>query len=80
MNFRPFEPLLATGNDQPVELRRDELLYIRATTADVEVRAVPNASAKLTIPAGTLVPLGRSHGQTLYVRATEGTVIELAAT
>jgi len=61
-------------------VRRDELLYIRATTADVEVRAVPNAAAKLTIPAGTLVPLGRSHGQTLYLRATEGTVIELAVT
>jgi len=46
----------------------------------VEVRDVAEGTAKLTIPADAMVMLGPSYGQTVYLKAIVGTVIELAVT
>ncbi|MEW6197751.1 MAG: hypothetical protein AB1601_03680 [Planctomycetota bacterium] len=80
MNFKALESLTATGSDQAVEVPRGATLIVRPLAANVEVRDVSGATAKLTIPADSMVMLGPSYGQTVYLRATAGTVIELGLT
>lgn len=80
MNFKAIEPLTASGEDQPVEVPRGATLVVHPLAASVEVRDVTGGTAKLTIPADSMVMLGPSYGQTVYLRATAGTVIELAVT
>ena len=80
MNFKALEPLTASGSDQAVEVPRGATLIVRPLAANVEVRDVAGGSAKLTIPADSMVMLGPSYGQTVYLRATAGTVIELGLT
>jgi hypothetical protein len=80
MNFVAMEPLVASGSDQPIEVPRGATLLVHPLEAGVEVRDRPGATAKLTITAGSLVPLGPSLGQKVYLRATAGTTIELALT
>jgi len=80
MNFKALEPLTASGSDQPVEVPRGATLIVRPLAASVEVRDVAGGTAKLTIPADSMVMLGPSYGQTVYLRATTGTVIELGLT
>ena len=80
MNFKALEPLTATGSDQAVEVPRGATLIVRPLAANVEVRDVTGGTAKLTIPADAMVMLGPSYGQTVYLRATAGTVIELGLT
>ncbi len=80
MNFKAMEPLTATGLDQAVEVPRGATLIVRPLAANVEVRDVAGETAKLTIPADSMVMLGPSYGQTVYLRATAGTVIELGLT
>ncbi len=80
MNFKALEPLTARGSDQAVEVPRGATLIVRPLAANVEVRDVSGAAAKLTIPADSMVMLGPSYGQTVYLRATAGTVVELGLT
>ncbi|MEW6249182.1 MAG: hypothetical protein AB1716_00920 [Planctomycetota bacterium] len=80
MNFKAMEPLTATGSDQPVEVPRGATLVVHPLAASVEVRDVSGGTGKLTIPADSMVMLGPSYGQTVYLRATAGTVIELGLT
>lgn len=80
MNFKALEPLTASGSDQPVEVPRGATLVVHPLAANVEVRDVAGGTAKLTIPADSMVTLGPSYGQTVYLRATTGTVIELGLT
>ncbi len=80
MNFKALEPLTATGSDQAVEVPRGATLVVHPLAASVEVRDVAGGTARLTIPADSLVMLGPSYGQTVYLRATAGTVIELGLT
>ncbi|MEP0848339.1 MAG: hypothetical protein HRF50_16140 [Phycisphaerae bacterium] len=80
MNFQALEPLTATGSDQAVEVPRGATLVVHPLAANVEVRDVSGGTAKLTIPADSMVMLGPSYGQTVYLRATPGTVIELGLT
>ncbi|MBP9035633.1 MAG: hypothetical protein KBG29_17205 [Pseudomonadales bacterium] len=80
MNFQAMEPLTANGSDQPVEVPRGATLVVHPLAANVEVRDVAGGTAKLTIPADSMVMLGPSYGQTVYLKATAGTVIELAVT
>ena len=80
MNFKALEALTATGSDQAVEVPRGASLVVHPLAANVEVRDVSGATAKLTIPADSMVMLGPSYGQTVYLRATAGTVIELGLT
>jgi len=80
MNFKALEPLTATGSDQAVEVPRGATLVVHPLAASVEVRDVTGGTAKLTIPADSMVMLGPSYGQTVYLRATAGTVIELGLT
>lgn len=80
MNLVVLEPLTADGNDQPVQVPRGNRLLVRATTADVEIRHVPGGTAKFTVTAGNTLRWGQSLGQVVYLRATAGTVIELALT
>lgn len=80
MNFKALESLTASGSDQAVEVPRGATLIVRPLAANVEVRDVSGGTAKLTIPADSMVMLGPSYGQTLYLRATAGTVIELGLT
>jgi len=80
MNFKALESLTATGSDQAVEVPRGATLIVRPLAASVEVRDVLGSTAKLTIPADSLVMLGPSYGQTVYLRAASGTVIELGLT
>lgn|GEM_PF-1703292 len=80
MNFKALEPLTATGSDQAVEVPRGATLVVHPLAASVEVRDVAGGTAKLTIPADSMVMLGPSYGQTVYLRATAGTVIELGLT
>ncbi len=80
MNFQAMEPLTASGTDQPVEVPRGATLLVHPLAANVEVRDVAGGTAKLTIPADSMVMLGPSYGQTVYLKATAGTVIELAVT
>jgi len=80
MNFKALEPLTATGSDQAVEVPRGATLIVHPLAANVEVREVTGGTAKLTIPADSMVMLGPSYGQTVYLRATAGTVIELGLT
>jgi len=80
MNFQAIEPLTASGEDQPVEVPRGATLVVHPLAANVEVRDVAGETAKLTIPADSMVMLGPSYGQTVYLKATAGTVIELAVT
>ncbi len=76
MNLEIKTPLVANGSDQAVVVRRGYVLAIHATAA-AELRHVANGPA-FPIPADTIVCLGESLGQTVYVRATAGTVISLA--
>lgn len=80
MNFIAMEPLVANGSDQPVEVPRGATLLVHPLAASVEVRHQAGATAKLTITADSLVPLGPSLGQTVHLRAVAGTTIELALT
>jgi len=80
MHFQALEPLTATGSDQAVEVPRGATLVVHPLAANVEVRDVTGGTAKLTIPADSMVMLGPSYGQTVYLRATAGTVIELGLT
>lgn len=80
MNFKALPELTATGQDQPVEVPRGALLLVRCAIADVEVRHSAGSNDKLTVPSGTLLPLGPSLGQTIYLRAGAGAVIQLALT
>jgi hypothetical protein len=80
MNFQAIEPLTASGEDQPVEVPRGATLVVHPLAANVEVRDVAGGTAKLTIPADSMVMLGPSYGQTVYLKATAGTVVELAVT
>ncbi|MBP7747052.1 MAG: hypothetical protein KA383_13070 [Phycisphaerae bacterium] len=80
MNFRALEPLIADDSDQPVEVPRGAMLVVHPLAANVEVRDVAEGTAKLTIPADAMVMLGPSYGQTVYLKAIVGTVIELAVT
>lgn len=80
MNFQAIPPLTATGADQAVEVPRGATLVVHPLAANVEVRDVAGDTAKLTIPADSMVMLGPSYGQTVYLRAAAGTVIELAVT
>ena len=80
MNFKALEPLTATGSDQAVEVPRGATLVVHPLAASVEVRDVAGGTARLTIPADSMVMLGPSYGQTVYLRATVGTVIELGLT
>jgi len=80
MNFQAMDSLTATGTDQPVEVPRGATLVVHPIADNAEVRDVAGDTAKLTIPADAMVMLGPSYGQTVYLRATSGTVIELAVT
>lgn len=80
MNFQALDSLTATGSDQAVEVPRGATLVVHPLAANVEVRHVNGGTAKLTIPADSLVMLGPSYGQTVYLRAIAGTVIELGLT
>jgi len=80
MNFKALEPLTANGADQSVEVPRGATLIVHPLAASVEVRHVTGGTAKVTIPADSMVMLGPSYGQTVYLRATAGTVIELGLT
>jgi hypothetical protein len=80
MNFQALDSLTATGSDQVVEVPRGATLVVHPLAANVEVRHVSGGTAKLTIPADSLVMLGPSYGQTVYLRAVAGTVIELGLT
>lgn len=80
MNFQAIEPLTANGSDQAVEVPRGATLVVHPLAANVEVRDIAGGTAKLTIPADSMVMLGPSYGQTVYLRANAGTVIELAVT
>lgn len=80
MNFQAMEPLTANGTDQPVEVPRGATLVVHPLAANAEVRDVAGGTAKLTIPADSMVMLGPSYGQTVYLKATAGTVIELGLT
>jgi hypothetical protein len=76
MNLHVLPSLTANGTDQAVEVPRGYVLAIHATAA-AELRHVASGPA-FPIPADTIVCLGESLGQTVYVRATAGTVISLA--
>jgi hypothetical protein len=76
MNLKVLPKRTADGSDQAVEVPRGYVLAIHATAA-AELRHVPDGPA-FPIPADTIVCLGESFGQTVYVRATAGTVISLA--
>lgn len=76
MNLNVFPPLTADGSDQAIEVPRGYVLAIH-TTAAAELRHVPGGPA-FPIPADTIVTLGESLGETVYVRAMAGTVISLA--
>lgn len=80
MNFQAMEPLIANGADQAVVVPRGGTLIVHPLAANVEVRDVPGTTAKLTIPADSMVMLGPSYGQSVHLRADAGTVIELAVT
>ncbi len=80
MNFQAMEPLIANGADQAVVVPRGSTLIVHPLAANVEVRDVPGTTAKLTIPADSMVMLGPSYGQSVHLRADAGTVIELAVT
>jgi len=80
MNFKALEPLTATGSDQAIDVPRGATLVIHPLAASVEVRHITGGTAKVTIPADSMVMLGPSYGQTVYLRATAGTVIELGLT
>jgi hypothetical protein len=80
MNFQALDSLTATGSDQTVEVPRGATLVVHPLAANVEVRHVSGGTAKLTIPADSMVMLGPSYGQTVYLRAVAGTVIELGLT
>jgi hypothetical protein len=80
MNFVAMEPLVANGSDQTIDVPRGATLLVHPLEAGVEVRDRQGATAKLTITAGSLVPLGPSLGQTVYLRSVAGTTIELALT
>jgi hypothetical protein len=80
MNFLAKSALVADGSDQAVDVPRGGTLIVHPLAANVEVRDVAGAAAKLTIPADSMVMLGPSYGQTVYLRAAGGTVIELAVT
>ncbi|MEW6249195.1 MAG: hypothetical protein AB1716_00985 [Planctomycetota bacterium] len=79
MNYQALPALTATGSDQAVDVPRGHTLIVHPIGASCEVRHVA-AGDKLTIPADTLVFLGESLGQTVYLRAQAGTTIELALT
>lgn len=76
MNLEIKAPLIADGSDQVVVVPRGYVLAIHATAA-AELRHVPDGPA-FPIPADTIVTLGESLGETVFVRATAGTVISLA--
>ncbi len=76
MNLKVLPKLTADGSDQAVEVPRGYVLAIHSTAA-AELRHQQNGPA-FPIPADTIVTLGESLGETVYVRATAGTVISLA--
>lgn len=80
MNFQAREPLTADGTDQPVAVPRGATLVVHGIGGEVELRDEAGSAARLTIPADALVMLGPSYGQTVYLRAAAGTVIELGLT
>jgi len=80
MNFIAQPPLVGTGQDQAVDVPRGALPIVHATTADVQVRDVQDGAAVLTVPAFTILPLGESRGQTLYLRTAVGATVEVAFT
>jgi hypothetical protein len=80
MNLKPLTPLVADGTDQSVEVPRGYCLAFRAIGAVVELRGTAESDDKGTFAANTWVTLGESLGQTVYLRAAEGTAIELLLT
>lgn len=82
MNFIALPAMTGDGADQPVTIPRDHTLLILAD-GDVQVRDTPKPDEGddtdcLTIPSGTLAPIGPSLGQVVYLRAAEGVAIQLA--
>ena len=78
MNLQLLAALTATGSDQPVIVPRDYALAIYPVSNDATLRDASGGANAITIPADMLTVLGRSLGQTVYLRATAGTVIQLA--
>jgi len=76
MNLKVLPKLTADGTDQAVNIPRGYVLAICAS-ANAELRHQVNGPA-FPLPASTIVCIGESLGQTVYVRAAAGTEISLA--
>ena len=80
MNLKALAPLTADGSDQPVVVPRGYCLAFHPIGATAELRDTVGSTKKGTFAADKWVTLGESLGQTVYLRATAGTVIELLLT
>ncbi len=78
MNIQILPSISASGVDDLVVVPRGHCLAFCAVGV-VELRHELNGD-KITLPSNTWIILGESHGQTVYLRAAAGTLIELALT
>ena len=80
MNLQALEPLTANGSPQAVSVPRGYQLIVHPIGQEAQISQAATGTARITAPADQWCYLGESLGQTLYITAAAGTVIELALT
>jgi hypothetical protein len=79
MQLQVLQSLIADGADQQVQIKKGYCLLIHSIGASCTLRASDGAADSFTIPADSPTPLGEAlQDYTVYLRATAGTVIDLA--